>query len=277
MIEELTPQLLAVALILVIGVASLLSVVISAVLLTTYRHSVVTAMGRASAAGLTHGEVTAVLPGAPVAAVDGPVAEDGGYDLAVRRARFAVLRTATSGGALMLVFTLAAMIAFAELRSAGRAVLSLWVFAWPTVMALALMGAAGARPRWLGVGGYVALFLAGAVFGAIASEIAGHWFGTEGAGYLTAITPPQIIGAWLVVNGVPSCMLAMCLNRRIRAVGPLVLGFATVLTSACMAVMLWLMTPQGGCVLDALPVIPGLSPRPPARCDRPLLAAHRLH
>ena len=83
------------------------------------------------------------------------------------------------------------------------------IHAWPIVLTVNLVAAATRRKKLLTV---LVYFLVYAVVGVIA---------LVGSG----ITPSQIVLAWLAGNLVPTLILLTFLNRRVRAVGPLVLIF----------------------------------------------------
>jgi len=87
-----------------------------------------------------------------------------------------------------------------------------WIFAWPVVLTVNLVAAATWRARLATASVY---FLVFAVLGAI-----------------TLIRSPdsswgQLIALWLIINLPATVLLLVFLNRRIRAVGPLVLAFMT--------------------------------------------------
>lgn len=244
MIEELTPIVLAISMLEVIAVSAILSLLISVLVLAAYRRRVLGAMaqhaGDAPApepdkAGIADRAVNFAgqLPAHPAGAAL--------YQRVLLAARGAAWRIALGGFSFALVIAFAASLAFAELPTATLFVLALWIASWPIVLALVLAMPPSRRLRLAAVGGYFALFLVGA----IVSEVATRWFGTGAAGYLHSITPPQMLAGWLVANGPPTVFLLLFVNRRVRAIGPLVLSFATALSSGLMATYLLLMTPAG--------------------------------
>lgn len=243
MIEELTPIVLAISMLVVIAVSAILSLLISTLVLTAYRRRVLGAMaqhaGDAPAPESDDAKITdravnfaGQLPAHPTGATL--------YQRARQAARGAAWRIALGGFGFALVIAVATSLAFAELPTATLFVLALWGASWPTGLALVLATPPSRRLRLAAVAGYFTLF----VVGAIVSEVATQRLGTA-AGYLHSIAPPQMLAGWLVANGPPTVLLLLFVNRRVRAIGPLVLGFATALSSGLMATYLLLMTPAG--------------------------------
>jgi hypothetical protein len=97
-----------------------------------------------------------------------------------------------------------------------------WTFAWPVVLTVNLVAAATWRARLATASFY---FLVFAVLGAI-----------------TLIRSPdsswgQLIALWLIINLPATVLLLVFLNRRIRAVGPLVLAFMTLAVAGSQLVL----------------------------------------
>jgi hypothetical protein len=127
----------------------------------------------------------------------------------------------------------AIVMATAMLVSAGLEILPVrflfffWVFAWPIVPTIGIVGPTGGRSRIALVAAYVLGLVA---IGAVGTSISPD------------LTWPQVFLPWLVTDLPPTLLLLTYLSRRIRAVGPLILTFfvfaligsdvvATVLTS----------------------------------------------
>lgn len=256
MIEELTEIVLATSMLLVIAVASILSLLISALVLAAYRRRVLGAMAqRAGDAPAPEPDKAGIADGAVNFAGQLPAHPAGAalYQRVLLAARGAAWRIVLGGFGFALVMASATSLAFAELPTGTLFVLALWIASWPIVLALVLATPPSRRLRFAAVAGYFALFLVGA----IVSEVATPWSGT---GYLNRITPPQMLAGWLVANGTPTVLLLLFVNRRVRAIGPLVLGFATTLSSGFMATYLLLMTPAGWRWLELAANALGLSP-----------------
>lgn len=258
MIEELTEIVLATSMLLVIAVASILSLLISALVLAAYRRRVLGAMAqRAGDAPAPEPDKAGIADGAVNFAGQLPAHPAGAalYQRVLLAARGAAWRIVLGGFGFALVMASATSLAFAELPTGTLFVLALWIASWPIVLALVLATPPSRRLRLAAVAGYFALF----VVGAIVSEVATQRLGTA-AGYLHNIAPPQMLAGWLVANGPPTVLLLLFVNRRVRAIGPLVLGFATALSSGFMATYLLLMTPAGWRWLVLAANALGLSP-----------------
>lgn len=258
MIEELTEIVLAISMLLVIAVASILSLLISALVLAAYRRRVLGAMAqRAGDAPAPEPDKAGIADRAVNFDMQLPAHPAGAalYQRVLLAARGAAWRIALGGFGFALVMAVATSLAFAELPTATLFVLALWIASWPIVLALVLATPPSRRLRLAAVSGYFALFLVGA----IVSEVATQRLGTA-AGYLHNIAPPQMLASWLVANGPPTVLLLLFVNRRVRAIGPLVLGVATALSSGLMATYLLLMTPAGWRWLELAANTLGLSP-----------------
>ena len=88
-----------------------------------------------------------------------------------------------------------------------------WINFWPALIAIDLTIGASRRSRMVGLLGY---FLFGAAVGAVLLS------------RNVGLPAGQLIYLWLELNAIPTVLLAIFLNRRIRAVGPLVLVFMIV-------------------------------------------------
>lgn len=133
--------------------------------------------------------------GAPRADLPGPEAAARGY----------LLAGAGYAGTMALA-------AFAserfELAPAGVAYL-FWIYAWPGVLAANMVAGLDHARVWRNVGLYAAAGLA-----LIAATASG---GDHAA---------SLVGSWLIVSGLPSCLVGAFLARRLRAAGPLLLAMA---------------------------------------------------
>jgi hypothetical protein len=123
-------------------------------------------------------------------------------------------------------FCFAAVMAAAFLIPIGfspfRFLAIFWIFAWPVVLTVNLVAAATWRARLATASFYCLVF---AVLGAI-----------------TLIRSPdsswgQLIALWLIINLPATVLLLVFLNRRVRAVGPLVLAFMTLAVAGSQLVL----------------------------------------
>jgi hypothetical protein len=132
------------------------------------------------------------------------------YRQARRRPWLAAFVYAIAGtcfAAIMAVaFLLSAKMAFLPLRLSYLT----WANAWPVLLTTNLVAVTSRRGRLILLAGY---FLCGLVFGVLLLDRSPD------------LTVAQLAYLWLNVSMIPSLLLLFFLNRRIRAVGPLVLVF----------------------------------------------------
>lgn len=119
---------------------------------------------------------------------------------------------AVAVAAFAAVMTAAELLAIRETTFAPLRLATLfWIYAWPAVLAVNLVAAADRA---------TGLRVAAAYFAVLLVLI----------GAAVALSPDFTLGQglilWLVINGAPTVLLYALLARRIRAVGPMVLGFA---------------------------------------------------
>ena len=205
----------------IVLLSAALTAVTSVLLLRLYRRAVIRSMdARAGAIPAQPPLSKPALPQAArmpslqvVSAADVALRTEGAratYDRAARSLRRAALAYGAGGLAYALVLTVPWMV-FAQ----GGFVLSrfLWLVvcnAWPIVLALGVLGAVNRRD-WVLIGaGYFAVVIAVAAY-ALARNI--------------QLTVGQLAISWGLTNGVETVLLLAFLNRRVRAVGPLVLAF----------------------------------------------------
>jgi hypothetical protein len=117
---------------------------------------------------------------------------------------------ALAGGAYSIVITVALLTAMSTPLLPLRFTTLAWVFAWPTVISVAMVAASVRRVK-------VALVLAYATIYAV--------LGIIGVQISPDLTLGQLAILWVIDNGPPTVLLMICLHRRIRAVGTLVLSF----------------------------------------------------
>jgi hypothetical protein len=134
MIEELTPQILAIGLLAVLLVAPGLTLLLSALILWLYRRAVLRAMA-ATAGGVDVARSAGPQPPMVVRRTEAAI----DVDRRLMRAPWrAAARYALAGAAFAVVMALAVGMAFPALRSASGFAVPLWITSWPVVMALAL-------------------------------------------------------------------------------------------------------------------------------------------
>lgn len=144
-----------------------------------------------------------MLSGAPAEAREA-------YGRTARSQRVTVAVYVAGGLVYALILTIPWMI-----TAGGGFILSrfLWIFicyAWPTLLAVALIAAMDRRETLIAGGGYFAAVMVVALYGLIRNP---------------ALSIGDLVYFWLFANGPGTILLLAFLRRRVRAVGPLVLAF----------------------------------------------------
>ena len=210
----------------IIVVATILAFVTSFLLLRVYRRRVIKSMGRRSSSVLL--ESKGYLPpepehkpnDAPLSFhfVDrGQAASRGDADKlfrSARRRRWINALVNTLAGACFAATMTAAFLSAGKMDFAPfRFAYLTWINIWPALIAIDLIVGPSRRSRLFGLIGY---FASGAIIAAI----------------VLAKNPTlpvgQLLYLWLDLNGIPTVLLLIFLNRRIRALGPLLLVFMTI-------------------------------------------------
>jgi hypothetical protein len=237
------------ALLVVLMVASALTLIGSLLVLWSYRRAVAKAM-RASGVGSeassamarpatvgTDDDATssALAPVAPSAVAAGERAS------LFRRARAAprieVACIVAAGLAYAVVLASALVVAMPQARTPWRFALALWIVAWPIVVASALLTASFARALVAGALLYALPLVVGTLV-AIALPEAWESVGARFVSLGDTISPRMMAIFWLVFDAPPSVALLLFLNPRLRAVSPLMLAFAIVWIAVLMGAWL---------------------------------------
>jgi hypothetical protein len=100
-----------------------------------------------------------------------------------------------------------------------------WVNCWPIMITIGLIVGPSQRSRILGLAGYFAL---------------GAMVGTMLLKKIPGLPVGQLLYLWLEFNAVPTLLLTIFLNRRIRALGPLLLVFMIVSVAGAILAPNWL-------------------------------------
>ena len=208
----------------IVLISAALTAATSVVLLWFYRRAVLRSMA-ARAVSATPPQ-SRLPPGSPRAAQPPPlevvsIASDpaatpgtpSAYDRAARSLRRAAWVYIAGGLAYALVLSAPWLVFIEGGFSHTRLLFMTAVYGWPTVLALGLL-AATSRGEWLAIlGAYFALLVA---------------VGAYSLARNAELTVGQVALFWLVANGAETVLLLAFLNRRVRAVGPLVLAFMLV-------------------------------------------------
>jgi len=228
MLEELTPQILMSTMLLVNLVVPVLTLLLALVMLQRYRRAVKRSM-EATSGFDGDAEVPEVSGDALRSATVSGQSDDG--DGLYRRALRAPWRNAAhytvAGFGFALVYALAAHFAFPHALGTPGTLIAVWLYLWPVVLALPLivpLPPARSAVLFLGYFGIFAVlgFWAGTVL-----DVPGYRFGAVVIPARSSVTPETMARLWLVLNGAPSLLMLLCLNRWIRAVAPLVLALVS--------------------------------------------------
>lgn len=246
MIQEITPQVVTSSLVLIILVAPVLTLVLSALLLWRYRRAVLRAMN-------VTGEFRPAAKNQPPlasASAERPDVVGGreGTDES-RRALTAptrdAIRHAVAGLAFALVFAVAARFVYPLRLDAPGFAIGVWIYMWPVILALPLILPLRVRGWLLSVLAYVLVFTLLGVWAGLTPDVPGYTWGAVTVAPRSSATPWVLLRLWLVVNAVPSVLMWLCFNRRVRAVGPLVLALVTTAISGTWIAMLAMFSGRG--------------------------------
>ena len=255
MIEELTPRLLSTLMLFVVGIAPMLTLLLSAILLWRYRRAVDLQM--AATVGFDD-----------IPATDAPATAEAGHDnnLAVLAEAAALYRRAArgpfhlafhyigAGFAFALVFAVAAHFAYLFRLGVPGFLVGVWIYAWPVVAALMLIVPATRRTRVAWVLAYFAVFQSLVLWAGTVKDIPALDLGVMMLPARSSATPPLTMKLWLVANGAPTFLMLFCFNNKVRAVAPLVLGLLTTAISGTLAAYLVLFSQPGTEAVVALSV-----------------------
>jgi hypothetical protein len=242
MIEELTPALVAVSLLIIAGIVPALTVSLSALMLWRYRRAVARNMA------LTGGYDGRPAPPQPGAAASGADRAAGGEQLmraALVSMRRATLARVLAGLAFAIVFATAAQFVFPLRLGVAGFLLGVWIYFWPAILARLLLVPAspGVRVGWVlayGIACVPLLMWAGTI-----ADLAPMHFGAFELPARPSATPRTVMATWMVASGIPSVLTLLCFNRWVRAVAPLVLALVSTAVAGALAAVFGLFSPPG--------------------------------
>lgn len=251
MIEQLTPTLLSIILLLLVCVASVLTLLVSAILLWRYRRAITRHMDASSGfkavAPLAHSEPSALR-------AKNLANGDELYRQAVRGPWLVVMQYAIAGLAFALVFAIAARFVYPYRLGIPGFILAVWFYAWPIVLA-ALLIMPTLWQRWLIYPlFYFSILLLLVLWAGTVMDIPATVYGAINLPARSSVNPVQTMRLWLLINALPSLLILLCFNRWIRAVAPLVLGLVTMAISGALVAYLGMFSVQGSDVVIALAV-----------------------
>jgi len=228
MIEELTPQTLMSAMLLVNVLAPVLTLLLSAVMLRRYRRAVSRSMEANSGFDDDSSVHTVSHRSSGPTGFQAKDADGGGlYRQLVRAPWRGAARYATAGLGFALVYALAAHFAFPHALGTAGSLIAVWLYLWPVFLALSLI--VPLPPARMGTLflGYFGVFMFLGLWAGTVLDVPGYRFGAVVIPARSSVTPETMARLWLALNGAPSVLMLLCLNRRVRAVAPLVLALVT--------------------------------------------------
>ncbi len=113
-----------------------------------------------------------------------------------------------------------------------------WTFAWPIVLATCIVSASSGGMRCGVIAAYFIVLVAlGALVTLGTTQAPRRWGDVTFPGW-SAATPLLAVGQWVVLNLLPTAAILAFRHRRVRAVGPLVLAFMTVVVTGLFSVLM---------------------------------------
>ncbi len=251
MIEQLTPKLFQLILLLLVCVASVLTLLVSAILLWRYRRAVTRHM--AASSGFKSNGPRLQLQSSNLPDQNLTNANTL-YRQTLRGPWQMVMQCAIAGLAFALVFAIAARFVYPYRLGVPGFLLAVWFYAWPIVLAALLIMPARLQ-RWLIYPlFYFALLLLFVLWTGTVMDIPATVYGAINLPARSSVNPMQSMKLWLLINALPSLLVLLCFNRWIRAVAPLVLGMVTMAISGVLVVYLGMFSVEGSNVVIALAV-----------------------
>jgi len=249
MIEELTPQILMVSVFLIIVIAPILTLLLSALLLWRYRRAVTHAMARTGGFdGPAAQSRNVVSSDSSNPETEDPEIGSSSSDL-YRHVILApwhnAIRYAVSGLAFALVFALSAQFVYPFGLELPGFLVGVWIYMWPLVLALPLI-VPGSMRLWVGcVVLYFFVFMLLGLWAATITNIPEYRYGAVILPARSSVTPTNMIRLWFAVNGIPTLLMMLCFNRRVRAVAPLMLALVTTSITGTLCIVFALFTSRG--------------------------------
>jgi hypothetical protein len=210
--------------ILTLLVAAVLAFPVSLALLALYRRAVLRSMGDRADSWAFENEPpeSTAPPGQPMQTVpavsfdhESTAAQGGGaenlYSNLLHRPWRAAAVYAVAGSCYALIMV-AAFLEY-DLSNLVRSLFVFWIYAWPVVLTINVVAAATRRAKIATASVYFLVFVT---------------LGAIGIARSPALDWGQIAYIWIIINFPVTVLLMAFLNRRIRAVGPLVMAFMVV-------------------------------------------------
>jgi hypothetical protein len=227
--------------------ASPLTLIASSWILWRYRRAVARFMAAAAgeARSVPAAEPAGAIQSHAVAAPPQTRTADHLYRSMIAGLRRRTACYALAGLLFALLMGLSAFFAFSQtevnhLRAAAHPLQLLflvWTFAWPMVLTVPIVAAAGRRHLGLIVVGYFAvLAVLGGLIALTSTEAAIH-VGSTMLPAWSGESPLRLASKWSLFNLLPTLLLLIFRHRRVRAVAPLVLSFMTVVSAGVLGIL----------------------------------------
>ena len=242
----LTPWILSILLIIVVSVASILTLLLSALLLWRYRRAVLRNMAASAGFNQPAPDVPA-LPPLPIErapTIDEKVAALT-YQLAMRGPRCTVLSYFMAALGFALVFAIAAQFVYSFRLGIPGFLVGVWIYVWPIVPATLIITPLSWRLTLGLIAGYCAIFLLLVIWASTVFDLPATQFGALKLPARSSANPETSTKLWLIVNTAPTLLVLICFNRWVRSVAPLALSIITITVSGMLAAYLALFSSCG--------------------------------
>lgn len=226
-------------------IASLLTLIASIFILWRYRRAVARFMlAQSGESALAPEHARAVQSWRSSSSIEN-CAPDCLLHLMIFEPRRRACRYALAGLLFAMLMGLSGFFAFSQaqinpLRAAAhplQLLLWVWTFAWPIVLTIHIVAAAGQGQRWLIVLGYFLVLVALGGLVALTLTEAGVQVGNVTLPAWSGESPIRLAAKWSLFNMVPTLLFIIFRHRRLRAVAPLVLSFMTVMSAGVLGIM----------------------------------------
>ena len=255
MIEELTPQVLAISIVLILLSAPFVTAVISAICLWLYRRAVVRAM---SATSQSHPVRKPIADSsASDQAIQNPKVDTRqrtkcAYHSALESPKRDALQHAIAVFIAAVPLSLAAQIVYPSGLGAIGVFIGVWVYSWASVPMLLLVLPYSRLKTLAIVAFYFLVYGLLCVYATSVGNIPALQFGGVDVSERSGATPVRMVLLWLIANGVPTLLCTLCFNRKLRAVAPSVLALVSLMITGLWFSWLWVWSPSGETAMGIL-------------------------
>jgi hypothetical protein len=225
----------------IVLIAAVLTAPVAALLLARYRRAVIRSMGETAGSGtpVARSAAAGAAPAYGSLVLSELEAERAAPDnVLYRRAQHSLVTLCTLYAAAGLAYASVMAIPWMVFAAEDGFVLSRFVwlvacYAWPVMLAAAIVAATSGGERASLAGGYLLLLALSGLYGLLRNP---------------EFEAAQLAVFWLIVNGPPSLLLLAFLHRRVRAVGPLVAAFMLAAVTGSQLLLSWVGASERGMV-----------------------------